>query len=267
MEIGWNNVVSDNRNDIVFERRNQSYGAYKLRKEYTRVVAFIIAGMLLFSVSALGIKLLLDMKGGAAEAVDAKLDMTQIDLTPPVDKNEPPPPPPPPPPPVMETVKFVPPVIKDEAVEDEPPPPQEKLDDKQAGQETHEGNGDENVVVPQETGNGPVEEKAPEIFTVVEEMPSFPGGMAELMKFIQKNIQYPQVEKEADISGTCYVKFVVEPNGQISNVEIAKGVKGGPGLDKEAIRVVKNMPSWTIGKQNGRPVRVLMNLPIKFQLK
>jgi protein TonB len=163
-------------------------------------------------------------------------------------------------------VKFVPPVIKDDAVEEEPPPPQEKLTDTQVSTTTQEGSGDE-VVVPSETGNGPVEEKPAEIFTVVEEMPSFPGGMGELMKYIQKNIQYPQVEKEADIQGTVYVKFVVESNGVISNVEIAKGVKGGPGLDKEAIRVVKGMPNWSIGKQNGRPVRVLMNLPIKFQLK
>lgn len=263
----WNNVVSDNRNDIVFEGRNHAYGAYQIRKEHTRLVALIVGGMILASASALGIKLLLDMKGTAVEAVDAKLDMTQIDLTPPVDKNEPPPPPPPPPPPVQETVKFTPPVIKDNAVEDEPPPPQEKLEDKQAGQVTQEGTGDENLVVPQETGTGPVEEKAPEVFTVVEEMPGFPGGMGELMKYITKNIQYPQVEKEADIQGTCYVKFVVEADGSVSNVEIARGVKGGPGLDKEAIRVVKGMPKWTIGKQNGRPVRVLMNLPIKFQLK
>lgn len=267
MEVSWNNVVSDNRNDIVFEGRNQAYGAYQIRKEYTRVVALIVGGMLVFSLAALGVKLFLDRKATEVAAVDAKLDMTQIDLTPPVDKSEPPPPPPPPPPPVMETVKFVPPVIKDDAVEDEPPPPQEKLDDKQAGQEDQKGNGDDQVVVPTETGNGPAEPAAAEVFTVVEEMPGFPGGMGELMKYIQKNIQYPQVEKEADVSGTCYVKFVVEPNGAISNVEIAKGVKGGPGLDKEAMRVVKSMPNWSIGKQNGRPVRVLMNLPIKFQLK
>ncbi len=265
MEISWNNVVSDNRNDIVFEGRNQEYGAYQIRREYTKLVALIVGGMLVFSVAALGLKMFLDMKGNEIAAADAKLDMTQIDLTPPVDKSEPPPPPPPPPPPVMETVKFVPPVIKDDAVEDEPPPPQEKLTDTQVSTTTQEGSGDE-VVVPSDAGNGPVEEKV-EIFTVVEEMPGFPGGMGELMKYIQKNIQYPQVEKEADVSGTCYVKFVVEPNGAISNVEVAKGVKGGPGLDKEALRVVKSMPSWTIGKQNGRPVRVLMNLPIKFQLK
>ncbi len=265
MEISWNNIVSDSRTDIVFAERNQSYGAYQIRKGYTTLVAIIIGGMLVFSLGSYGLKILLDMKGTDVEVADAKLDMTQIDLTPPVDKSEPPPPPPPPPPPVMETIKFIPPVIKDDAVEDEPPPPQEKLVDTQVSTTTQEGSGDE-VVVPQEN-TGPVEEKAPEIFTVVEEMPAFPGGMGELMKFIQKNIQYPQVEKEADISGTCYVKFVVEPNGVISNVEVAKGVKGGPGLDKEAMRVVKSMPNWSIGKQNGRPVRVLMNLPIKFQLK
>ena len=266
MEVSWNNAVSPQRNEIVFAGRNHEYGAYVLRANYTRTVSLVVAGILTAVALTWAIKFFYDNKGAADDLANANMDVTQIDLTPPpIDKTEPPPPPPPPPP-VVETIKFVPPVIKEDAVEDEPPPPQEKLTDTQVATQTQEGNGDDNVVVPTETGNGPVEEKV-EIFTVVEEMPGFPGGMGELMKYIQKNIQYPQVEKEADIAGTCYVKFVVEPNGGISNVEIAKGVKGGPGLDKEAMRVVKGMPNWTIGKQNGRPVRVLMNLPIKFQLK
>lgn len=267
MEVSWNNVVSPQRNEIVFVGRNHAYGAYALRTNYARTVSLVIAGLLAAVALSWAIKFFYDNKGVDEDLANVNMDVTQIDLTPPpIDKTEPPPPPPPPPP-VVETIKFVPPVIKENAVEDEPPPPQEKLTDTQVSTTTQEGNGDDNVVVPTETGNGPVEEKPSEIFTVVEEMPTFPGGMAELMKYIQKNIQYPQVEKEADIQGTCYVKFVVEPNGVISNVEMAKGVKGGPGLDKEAIRVVKSMPNWTIGKQNGRPVRVLMNLPIKFQLK
>lgn len=267
MEVSWNNVVSPQRNEIVFVGRNHAYGAYALRTNYTRTVSLVIAGLLVAVSLAWAIKFFYDNKGHEEDLANVNMDVTQIDLTPPpIDKTEPPPPPPPPPP-VVETIKFVPPVIKENAVEDEPPPPQEKLQDTQVSTQTQEGSGDQDLVVPTEGGNGPVEEKPAEIFTVVEEMPTFPGGMGELMKYIQKNIQYPQVEKEADIQGTVYVKFVVEANGSISNVEIAKGVKGGANLDKEAMRVVKSMPSWTIGKQNGRPVRVLMNLPIKFQLR
>ena len=260
----WNNVSSDNRNDIVFIGRNQAYGAYQIRREYNKLVTIIVLGMLGFSLAIFGIKLLLDIKSDNA-LKDVKLDVTQIDLTPPVDPKEPPPPPPPPPP-MVETIKFVPPVIKDDAVEDEPPPPQEKVAETNVGTTTQEGNGDE-VAVPSDAGNGPVEEKAPEIFTVVEQMPEFPGGAGEMMKYIQKNIHYPEIEKEAGITGKCFVKFVVEQDGSISNVEILKGVAGGSGCDKEAVRVIKSMPKWNIGKQNGRPVRVYFNVPISFRLQ
>jgi TonB family protein len=111
-----------------------------------------------------------------------------------------------------------------------------------------------------------IEEKAPEIFTVVEEMPEFPGGMTELMKYIQNNINYPQVEKEAGIQGKVFLKFVVNPDGSISNTEILRSVAGGEGLSIEALRIVKAMPKWIAGKQNGRNVAVYFNLPINFKL-
>ena len=265
INTNWNSVTSDNRNDIVFIGRNQAYGAYQIRRDYTMVVFYILCGIFAFSLAIYGTKLILDHKSNDA-LKDVKLDVTQIDLTPPVDPKEPPPPPPPPPPPMVETIKFVPPVIKDDAVEDEPPPPQEKVAETNVGTANVEGSGDE-VAVPSDVGNGPVEEKAPEIFTVVEQMPEFPGGAGEMMKYIQKNIHYPEIEKEAGITGKCFVKFVVEQDGSISNVEILKGVAGGSGCDKEAVRVIKSMPKWNIGKQNGRPVRVYFNVPISFRLQ
>ena len=262
----WNNVTSNDRNDIVFEERNHTYGAFQIRRDYNRRVAFILGGMILVTFAFFGLKLILDNRSADSTLDNVKLDVTQIDLTPPADKNEPPPPPPPPPPPVAETIKFVPPVIKDDAVEDEPPPPQEKIAETNVGTTTQEGTG-EDVSVPGDAGTGPVEEKAPEIFTVVEQMPEFPGGAAEMMKYIQKNIHYPEIEKEAGITGRCFVKFVVETDGSISNVEVLKGVPGGGGCDKEAVRVIKSMPKWNIGKQNGRPVRVYFNVPISFRLQ
>jgi TonB family protein len=106
-----------------------------------------------------------------------------------------------------------------------------------------------------------------EIFTVVEEMPTFQGGETEKEKFISNNLMYPQYEREAGISGKCYLKFIVEKDGSITNVQVLKGVGGGANCDKEAMRVVSLMPKWIAGKQGGMPVRVQINLPIQFSLR
>jgi TonB family protein len=103
--------------------------------------------------------------------------------------------------------------------------------------------------------------------TIVEQMPGFPGGDAAMAKFINKNIGYPQKEKEDGIQGTCYITFIVEPDGSLSNIQVLRGIPGGASLDAEALRVVKSMPRFTPGKQSGKVVRVQYNLPIKFRLK
>jgi protein TonB len=104
-----------------------------------------------------------------------------------------------------------------------------------------------------------------EIFTVVESMPSFPGGDAARMKFLQENIKYPQMARESGIQGTVYVTFVVEPNGKVSDVRVLRGIGGG--CDEEAVRVIQSMPKWEAGKQRGKAVRVQFNMPIKFTLQ
>ena len=104
-----------------------------------------------------------------------------------------------------------------------------------------------------------------EIFTVVESMPTFPGGMGALMKYLAENIKYPPLAKESGIQGRVFINFVVEPDGSISNVKVLRGIGGG--CDEEAVRVVQNMPKWTPGKQRGKPVRVSYNLPVKFTLQ
>lgn len=103
-----------------------------------------------------------------------------------------------------------------------------------------------------------------EIFTVVEESPSFPGGDAARIKFLQENIVYPQMARESGIQGTVYVTFVVERNGNVTDVRVLRGIGGG--CDEEAVRVIKAMPKWNPGKQRGKPVRVQFNMPIKFTL-
>jgi len=107
--------------------------------------------------------------------------------------------------------------------------------------------------------------KEDEIFTVVESMPEFPGGMGALMKYLAENIKYPPLAKESGIQGRVFINFVVEPDGSISNVKVLRGIGGG--CDEEAVRVVEAMPKWKPGMQRGKPVRVSYNLPVKFTLQ
>jgi protein TonB len=104
-----------------------------------------------------------------------------------------------------------------------------------------------------------------EIFTVVEAMPEFPGGMGKLMAYLGNNIKYPPLARESGIQGRVFINFVVEPDGKISNVKVLRGIGGG--CDEEAIRVVEAMPKWKPGMQRGKPVRVSYNLPVKFTLQ
>ena len=103
-----------------------------------------------------------------------------------------------------------------------------------------------------------------DIFTPVEQMPQFPGGELELMKFLKKNVNYPKMSKELGITGMVFVEFIVDVDGTMSNIKIAKGVSSD--IDKEAIRVVSLMPKWTPGSQRNKPVQVGMRLPIRFTL-
>ncbi len=102
------------------------------------------------------------------------------------------------------------------------------------------------------------------IFNLVEEMPEFPGGDAERIKYLKNNLNYPEVARKNGIEGRVFVTFVVEKDGSLSNVKILRGIGGG--CDEEAVRVIENMPKWKPGKQKGRNVRVQFNMPIVFKL-
>lgn len=103
------------------------------------------------------------------------------------------------------------------------------------------------------------------VFDVVEQMPSFPGGPSALMKYLSENVKYPVVAQENGVQGRVVVSFVVEKDGHITDVKVVRSVD--PSLDKEAARVVKSMPSWIPGKQNGSAVRVKYNVPVSFKLQ
>ena len=103
------------------------------------------------------------------------------------------------------------------------------------------------------------------VYDQVEEMPEFPGGMPAMIDFLQTNLQYPKDAIKQKVEGRVMVMFVVETDGSISNVRVARKVF--PSLDKEAVRVVKAMPKWKPGKEKGRPVRVNFTLPVVFSTK
>ncbi len=103
-------------------------------------------------------------------------------------------------------------------------------------------------------------------YTRVTRLPAFTGGQSEMKKFIEKNMQYPEAEKQAGIQGTVYVDFVVEADGTITRKTISKGVPGGSGLEKEALRIVSIMPKWIPGISSIFPTSMTYSLPIKFTL-
>ncbi len=105
---------------------------------------------------------------------------------------------------------------------------------------------------------------APEVLTYADEMPAYPGGDAAMHQFLAKKINYPAEANQQNLSGTVYVRFVVDEQGRIRDAEVAKGC--GHGFDEEALRVVRLMPWWTAGRVAGQPVRVQRTLPIIFRL-
>jgi len=110
------------------------------------------------------------------------------------------------------------------------------------------------------------EEDAGQIFFIVEDMPSFQGGdVNKFRTWVAEHLQYPEIAAENGISGRVFVRFVVEPDGSVDNVEVIRGVD--PALDAEAVRVVKSSPKWSPGKQRGKPVRVAYTFPIVFVLQ
>lgn len=103
-----------------------------------------------------------------------------------------------------------------------------------------------------------------QVFTIVEQMPQYPGGDKALQKFMEKNLQYPVTAIENGVEGTVYISFIVERNGGITSVKVIRGIGGG--CDEEALRLVHLMPEWKPGKQEGETVRTYMTLPVRFQL-
>jgi periplasmic protein TonB len=260
----WDEAQNPHRAELVFESRNKGYGAYILRKLYPERItkSFIIGAVSFIFLVSLPVIIQLITSGSEKDLEATQEVVVNLTEPPPIDENEPPPPPPPPPPPVQETIKFTPPVVVDKPVEEDPPP-QEKLSETVISTVTQEGDPNAEQLPPPEPIVDPDEGK---IFTIVEEQPTFPGGgEAALLKYLQSNIKYPAMARENGIEGIVYATFVVDKDGKIRDAKILRGK--GAGLDEEALRVVRTMPDWKPGRQNGRNVAVQFNLPINFKLQ
>ncbi len=161
------------------------------------------------------------------------------------------------------------PITEREVKPPPPPPPPEELIIVEDEEELEEELDVEDTDVDEETEIKDIvqveEFDEQQIFTIVEDMPSFPGGEGALFKYLQENIKYPPMARESGISGTVHVTFVIDQKGDIADAKVIRGIGGG--CDQEALRVVQNMPKWSAGKQRGKPVRVQYNLPVRFVLR
>jgi len=255
------NIKAPDFDDIVFEIRNKEYGAYKLRKKYSRtmLVALLIGTVIIGTVVIapyINAKAVERGKARAERQVEIKLE----NLDTPNEQVAPPPPPPPPPSDVVQQQKYVPPEVVDSIK------PEDVVQLMTADQATETVENEEVVEVVEAPKEEVQEEEAePEPFVVVEEMPMFPGGDAALLTYISANTVYPEVAKENNIQGRVIVRFCVTSKGGVSQVSILKSVD--PELDKEAMRVVNTLPTFKPGKQGGKAVPVWFSVPITFTLK
>jgi periplasmic protein TonB len=269
MEI--NKILSADILDIIFDGRNKDYGAYDLRKTYNKRITtslLVMGGLVLALVAGY----LINNYQGAGKKAAVVVQDVQLEDIKEEKKNEPPPPPPPPKePPKVEMAKFTPPkIVKDEEVKAEEKPPEvEKLEDTKIGNANQEGIKDDNITAPPSDNKGVVE--APKdntdydkTFTKVEIESDYPGGTAAWQRYLQKNLQYPEEAQNAEVQGQVVVKFIVDKEGKVSDVE---AISGPNELREEAMRVIRKSGAWTPAVQNGRKVKSYKSQPINFRLE
>ncbi len=266
------NLSSKEWCELIFAGKNKEYGAYRIRMESTKrhikamVIVFLAVGLVIlvngfFNKGAAQNANLIVTVNGAHEFID--INQKPDDVPEPIIMDVPPVP-------IVESVRFLELVIVDDPLikDEEMPITQADLSDVKGviADVSHKGNTDgPGFVITDITepvhADPAVTDK---VVNYVEQMPSYPGGDSELMEFLQKNLVYPVVDQELGTQGTVRVRFVVEKDGSIGAVDILRPLSQG--CDKEAIRVIKKMPKWIPGKQNGVAVRVYYNLPVRFKL-
>lgn len=279
------NLTSREWCDLVFEGKNKDFGAYVIRTESTKrhnkAVLWSIIGTIIFGLLAFGyvkasqyieerriaewgeqIDVIVDM---SQEAEDPEPEQERLEQEKPEVLQD-----------VLNSIKVTElQIVEDNEVnrEDEILSQDEIEQTNRAFGQTNVDNGQDNraqfqtaveEVVVEKKEEKPKEVKE-EIHTLVEQMPQFPGGDAALMKYLSSHINYPPMAAENGVQGKVILQFVVEKDGRVGEVKIARSVDKD--LDKEAIRVVKSLPKFTPGRQNGYPVRVWYTLPVNFKLQ
>ena len=259
---------------LIFEGKNKEYGAYVHREESSDrhlialgVIITIALGLIFLPGL---IKSVLPTERNIEQVTEVVMSNLDVEQEVPEENQikefEPPPPPE-----LKTTVAFTPPVItKDENIrEDQLMLTQQDLTDNTAEISIANVEGSDTGVNIADLVDHHVvvEEPAkPQIYNHVEQPPEFPGGgMDALTKWLQQELIYPTIAAEQGISGRVSVRFVVTPDGSVEDVTIVKGLD--PSCDREALRVVRKMPKWIPGKQNGNPVYVYFNLPVYFRLQ
>ena len=268
--------------DMIFDGKNKAYGAYKLRQTAGKRYLYAFGSMLVIVLLTVLIPSIVSEVRAATEKTEGVNDIyviTEIEVAkekkeqeiikpemPEVPKEK-----------FAMMEKFIPPaIVDDEEVkpEDEIVGQDKLLEDKRmaiGAYKVDNGSFDSDAVrkelenagaimgdkKEEGSGGGPI--------TFAEIMPQFPGGMEEMYRYISSNLRYPVMEQETGISGRVTVQFVVGKDGSINQVKVLRGISQG--CDKEAVKVVKSMPKWIPGRQNGVPVAVYFTLPISFQLK
>ena len=261
-------LTSPRWTSLIFEGKNKEYGAYEMRNDSSNrhLKALIIITIL--GLAAVYLPNLIHKFVPAPVAVPQRGDVTliDVDLNPvntvkPIEVQ----------PPVAtqilrrETFRYVPPVVVSDPEATDHLATQDAVTDSRGVIST--------VAIPGAATGTPADVVDPPIPQVsqsaiperVEQMPSFPGGEVELMRWLSSHIIYQTIDIEQGVQGRVVLKFVVRPDGSIDDVQIVKSLS--PSSDKEAIRAVKKMPNWISGRQNGYAVSVWYTLPVQFKLQ
>jgi protein TonB len=263
-------LTSDKWLQLVFEKRNKNYGAYAIRQDSSNrhLKAMLIVALVMLATIVLPriIKAIAPEKvedfgrDEEIQMVELNQELPEEDIIKAIEV--------PPPPELKATIQFNPPkVVEDDKVTDENImlTQQDLLDsDADISIKTVEGTKDGVDIAELVDQKVVVKEEEPEIFNHVEQMPMFPGGLNELMAWLSKNINYPEIAKEQGIQGTVNLRFVVKSDGTVDDVQVVKGLNRD--CDQEAVRAVKKMPKWIPGQQNGKAVNVYYSLPVRFKL-
>ena len=266
MFSNWSEVTSGERNEIVFERLNKTYGAYEIRTSYDRTLlkAFSATGLFIVFLSA---TLLIvrpvpvnEIKMPDTETIFKSLNKPDKPLIPKTPEQ----------PKILlsPVTKHTTPVVDDTSEKD---PldiiPKENNNPSSTGNPNDTARGDA-PLIPIQGGGGKYIDEDTTTYDgpILQEPPTFPGGDEALFGFLRKNISYPEQVKEIGGKGIVGISFILDKEGNVTDVSVRNATKYFQ-LDNEALRVVKKLPKWNPGKQQGRPVKVRMILPIRFELK